>query len=111
MNTFNIGDVWLAIFPYDDDSNKYKIRPVIVLDESTIGILSVKVTSHEAREFDPYDVPLFYWSEAGLRLASTARVSKTIYLDPSVFKTKIGTLVADDLLKVLQTYKDFISGS
>ena len=29
---------------------------------------------------DPYDIPIIYWEEASLRLASTARVSKVTLL-------------------------------
>ena len=51
-------------------------RPVVVLDENLLGVLSVKITKHKVRKEDPYDTPIIYWSEASLRFASTARVSK-----------------------------------
>ena len=38
------------------DSN----RPVIVLDENILGVLSVKITKHKARKEDPYDIPIIY---------------------------------------------------
>ncbi len=108
MSSFKVGDVWWAKFPYEDNPNEYTIRPVVILDKETVGLLSVKVTKHEAREYDPYDTPILYWNEAGLKLASTARVSKTMILDKSRFKDRIGTLHKDDLLNIQQQYVKFI---
>lgn len=70
------GEVWFVEFPLEEDASRIINRPVIVLDENVLGVLSVKITKHKVRKEDPYDIPIIYWSEAGLRLASTARVSK-----------------------------------
>lgn len=104
MSKFKVGDVWWAKFPYEDKPEEYTIRPVVILDNATVGLLSVKVTKHEAREYDPYDTPIMYWNEAGLKLASTARVSKTMILDSSRFKELIGSLHPDDLRNIQEQY-------
>ena len=109
QSAFNVGEVWWAKFPYEDTPDEYTIRPVVVLDETTIGILSVKVTKHSPRDFDPYDIPIFYWSKAGLKLASTARVSKTLILDPNRFKEKIGDLVESDIQNIKKAYMEYIT--
>ena len=67
------GEVWFVEFPLEEDASRIINRPVIVLDENVLGVLSVKITKHKVRKEDPYDIPIIYWSEAGLRLASTAR--------------------------------------
>lgn len=73
---YNKGEVWFVEFPLEEDETRTINRPVIVLDENTLGVLSVKITKHSPRKEDPYDIPILYWQEANLRLASTARVSK-----------------------------------
>ena len=109
MSRFSVGDVWIARFPLEEDSSMSTVRPVIVLDDNnTIGILSVKVTSHKVREYDPYDTPIIYWDKAGLRVASTARVSKTMILDASRFQFKLGVLQPEDLTNVQKQYIELI---
>lgn len=54
------GEVWFANFPFEEDYTIEKPRPVIVLEENdnSVGVLSIKVTKHEAR--DRWDYELFY---------------------------------------------------
>jgi hypothetical protein len=87
---YNREEVWFVEFPLEEDNSQTINRPVIVLDENTLGVLSVKITKHAPRQEDPYDVPILYWQEANLRLSSTARVSKVILLAPDSFIFKIG---------------------
>lgn len=64
----NKGEVWFVEFPLEEDESKSINRPVIVLDENILGVLSVKITKHKARKEDPYDIPIIYWEEvASLR--------------------------------------------
>lgn len=55
------GEVWFVEFPLEEDPSITINRPVIVLDENLLGVLSVKITKHSPRSADPYDVPLIYW--------------------------------------------------
>lgn len=110
MKSFAVGEVWLAKFPFEEDPSKFKMRPVVVLDkDNVVGILSVKVTTHEPRKSDPYDTDIVYWDEAGLRVASTARVSKTMRLDESRFKFQLGNLRLEDLQEIQKQYIKYIS--
>lgn len=101
------GEVWFVEFPLEEDNNLTINRPVIVLDENTLGVLSVKITKHAPRSEDPYDVPIIYWQEANLRLASTARVSKVILLPSDSFIFKIGDLCYEDLKRIEDMYRQF----
>lgn len=103
------GEVWFVEFPLEEDSGRILNRPVIVLDENLLGVLSVKITKHKVRIEDPYDTPIIYWDEAGLRLASTARVSKVTLLTKDSFIFKIGNLHKDDLKRVEDMYRKFLS--
>jgi hypothetical protein len=105
---YHRGEVWFVEFPFEEDNNKTTNRPVIVLDENTLGVLSVKITKHAPRKEDPYDVPIIYWQEANLRLSSTARVSKVVLLSPDNFIFKIGELYSDDLERIESMYQKYL---
>jgi mRNA-degrading endonuclease toxin of MazEF toxin-antitoxin module len=105
---YNKGEVWFVEFPIEEDNSQTINRPVIVLDENILGVLSVKITKHAPRKEDPYDVPILYWQEAHLRLSSTARVSKVTMLSPDSFIFKIGELHQDDLERIEQMYQKYL---
>lgn len=105
---YNKGEVWFVEFPLEEDNSQTINRPVIVLDENTLGVLSVKITKHLPRKEDCYDTPIIYWEEANLKLASTARVSKVILLSQDSFIFKIGDLHQDDLERVEEMYKRYL---
>ncbi len=102
------GEVWFVEFPLEEDKTQIINRPVVVLDENILGVLSVKITKHQPRATDPYDIPILYWEEAGLRLASTARVSKVMLLSKDSFIFQIGNLCEEDIERIEASYKDFI---
>lgn len=104
----NKGEVWFVEFPLEEDETKILNRSVVVLDENILGVLSVKITKHKARVTDPYDIPIIYWEDANLRLASTARVSKVTLLPKDSFIFKIGDLHPDDLDRTEEMYKKFL---
>lgn len=110
MSRFHEGEVWFVGFPLEENPNQILNRPVVVLDEDHLGVLSVKVTKHKVRTEDPYDTPILYWQQAHLRFASTARVSKVMNLQPDAFITKIGDLHPDDLKRIEELYIDFVDG-
>ncbi len=103
------GEVWFVEFPLEEDNSKTLNRPVVVLDDNTLGVLSVKITKHKVRQNDPYDVPIIYWEDANLRLASTARISKVILLPKDSFIFKIGSLHREDLLRIESMYEKYLS--
>lgn len=104
----NKGEVWFVEFPLEEEPERTLNRPVIVLDENLLGVLSVKITKHKARKEDPYDIPIIYWENANLRLASTARVSKVTLLNKESFIFKIGDLHKEDMQRVEDMYKKFL---
>ena len=105
---YNKGEVWFVEFPLEEDNSLTINRPVVVLDENILGVLSVKITKHLPRKEDPYDTPIIYWQEANLRLASTARVSKVFLLSQDSFIFKIGDLHQDDLERVEEMYQKYL---
>lgn len=108
MIMYNKGEVWFVEFPLEEDNSRTINRPVVVLDENTLGVLSVKITKHLPRIEDPYDTPILYWQDANLRLASTARVSKVFLLSQDSFIFKIGDLHQDDLKRIEEMYQRYL---
>ncbi len=108
---YNKGEVWFVEFPLEEDNSQIINRPVIVLDENALGVLSVKITKHSPRTTDPYDIPILHWREANLRLASTARVSKVMLLSQDSFIFKIGQLDKDDLEIIEEMYQKYLKGN
>lgn len=104
MGKFNKGEVWFAEFPFEEDNSKTTYRPVVVLDEDKLSVLSVKVTRHAVRTDDPFDTPIVHWKDAGLNFLSTARVSKIMTLNADDFIFKIGDLHPDDLSAIEEQY-------
>ena len=104
----NEGEVWFASFPLEEDQSKFKPRPVVILGIKGEEILSVKITKHDPRPKDPFDVTIIHWREAGLDRASTARVSKTMPLDKEHFAFKIGEMYPFDLKTIQEVHIAYI---
>ena len=102
-------DVWYAKFPYEENPNITKNRPVIILNVEPIECLSVKVTSKDIREVDEFDVEIKHWKDAGLKLPSVARVSKTMNLSKELFVNKKGVLQDEDKTIIMNKFKEYIN--
>lgn len=100
-------EIWYADFPFEDKAHS-KDRPVIIINVEPLALLSVKVTSHNARDYDEYDTPIVHWQEANLREPSVARISKTIQLDKDKFRRKIGELHPNDISTIAGRYMDYL---
>jgi len=104
-----VWEVWIAKFPYEENRNIIKGRPVIIVNIDPLKILSIKVTTHTPRDDDKYDIPIIEWKEAGLREASTARIGKSMLLSPDKFIYKIGKLQDNDKTAIYIKYIEFTS--
>lgn len=58
MKKYNVGDVWWIYFPYSD-KDAVKRRPAIVIDDETIAILAMYVTSKNKET--PYSIAIEDW--------------------------------------------------
>lgn len=109
MEKYNIGDVWWTYFPYSDKDD-YKRRPAIVINDETIAILTMYVTSQN-KENNPYSILIQDWKEAGLSKESWTRIDKIVRLDEQDMDRKIGELSQRDLTKILQLAKEALSNT
>lgn len=79
---------------YSDDPNKSKIRPVVVIDETTVA-LCPRVTSSDGRR----RYKLKQWSAANLDHQSYVDCSAMVRLNESDFHGYIGDLDAVDIME------------
>lgn len=104
----NRWDVYWAEVPFEENPLQSKLRPVVIALDKAVFVLTLKVTSHEAREYDPYDYVLQYWQQAGLSRESVVRIRKLSQLKPEAIKNRIGRLHRTDILeiqKLMNRYK------
>ena len=102
----NVGEVWEVNFPFEDDETQSKKRPCIIMDVETLKVLTIKVTTHGAR--DKYDIPIFKWKEVNLLEPSYARVSKVAFIAKTDLVKKYGELDIVDFRNVSKAFQDFI---
>lgn len=104
MGKYNLGEVWWTQFPFEDIKES-KRRPAVVIDEETIAILAMMVTSKD-RE-NPYSIKIDEWEKAGLKRESWARIDRIIRMDEWRMEKKIGNLSERDLLKIMQLVAEY----
>jgi mRNA-degrading endonuclease toxin of MazEF toxin-antitoxin module len=101
------GDVLLARLPFPDGEG-FKTRPILVLTETDDhDMLVVPITSHPVR--GDFDIPLRDWGEAGLRLPSTARISKVGTIARATAIRNLGQLTSRDRADVEATVRRFFA--
>jgi mRNA interferase MazF len=87
MMTIRPGDFWVADIPFTDGSASKK-RPVLVLWLDGDDAVVAAVTSAAPRT--PTDVLLGDWRASGLRVPSTARLSRLDCLEQSLLVFRLG---------------------
>lgn len=101
----NRWDVYWADVPFEDDPTQSKVRPVIIAKDSTVYVLTMRVTTHAPRDYDPYDYSLIEWQYANLSAPSVVRIRKLAKLPPEKILSHIGRLHPSDMLGI-QTKMD-----
>jgi hypothetical protein len=102
------GDVLLVPIGFSNASGEKK-RPVLVVrDTGDADLLVVPITSHPPRIFE--DVTLPNWRAAGLRLPSTARMSKLATVAKSSIIRKLGSLTSRDAQLAREILHQFFEG-
>jgi len=87
------GEVWLADIPFTNGVAS-KLRPVLVLWTDADDVVVAAVTSSQPRSTT--DVSLQSWSAAGLRAASTVRLSRPDCLEQSLLRRRLGVVAPGD---------------
>lgn len=93
--TIDPWSLWWAEVEYENHDG-IKRRPVLVISDEEIYILSYKITSHEARnQWGEYEIT--NWQSAGLTMPSTVRLSQPLCLPRASFVKKIGDMHPIDI--------------
>ena len=87
------GEVWLADIPFTNGTAS-KLRPVLVLWTDAADVVVAAITSALPRTST--DVALQNWAAAGLRVASTARMSRLDCLEQTLLRRRLGVLAPSD---------------
>jgi mRNA interferase MazF len=99
--TIQPGEFWVADIPFTNAAASKK-RPVLVLWLDGPDLVAAAVTTANPRS--QFDVALVGWKLAGLRRASTVRLSRLDCLEVSLFIGRIGLISATDAENVRQTW-------
>lgn len=95
------GEFWVADIPFTDGTAS-KRRPVVVLWLDSMDVVAAAVTSAAPRSAT--DVALADWKASGLRVPSTARLSRLDCLEQSLLVARIGTISSRDAQAVKQVW-------
>jgi mRNA interferase MazF len=99
--TIQPGEFWIADIPFTNAAASKK-RPVLVLWLDGTDLVAAAVTSASPRS--PMDVALADWKAAGLRRASTDRLSRLDCLEQSLLIARVGAISTADGENVKQTW-------
>ncbi|HEY5044028.1 MAG TPA: type II toxin-antitoxin system PemK/MazF family toxin [Verrucomicrobiae bacterium] len=99
------GEIWLAEIPFTNGTAS-KIRPVLILWVDVGDVVVAAITSAAPRSST--DISLADWKAAGLRVASTVRLSRLDCLEQILLRQKLGTLSLNDAQKIKQTWTNQI---
>ncbi len=87
------GEFWLADIPFTSGAAS-KLRPVLVLWTDAADVVVAAVTSAQPRSAT--DLALQNWAAAGLRAASTVRLSRLDCLEQFLMRRRLGFLAPVD---------------
>jgi mRNA-degrading endonuclease toxin of MazEF toxin-antitoxin module len=102
------GEIWYANFPLEEDEAQTIRRPSIIVAAVDNQVVAIKITKHDPRKNDPFDVKIEHWIEAGLSVPSTARISKTKYIDKSQILNRKGELHPLDNERIAHRLKEYL---
>jgi PemK-like, MazF-like toxin of type II toxin-antitoxin system len=103
--TLRPGEFWVARIAFTDGSGS-KIRPVLVLWIDGQDVVVAAVTTATPRS--KTDVPLADWQLAGLRAASTVRLSRLDCFDQSLLVGRVGKISNHDAQVIKQAWSSEI---
>ncbi len=87
------GEVWLADIPFTSGVAS-KLRPILLLWMDAADVVVAAITSAQPRSTT--DVALQNWFAAGLRTASTVRLSRLDCLEQTHLRRRLGVIARSD---------------
>jgi len=99
------GEIWLAEILFTSGASS-KIRPILILWVDAGDAVVAAITSAGPRS--QTDVSLADWKPAGLRVASTVRLSRLDCLEQILLRQKLGILSSNDSQSVKRIWANQI---
>ena len=99
------GEIWIADIPFTSGTAS-KLRPVLVLWTDAADVVVAAVTSASSRSRT--DVALQNWLAAGLRVASTVRLSRLDCLEQNLLRRRLGMVDQSDAVQLKQVWTNEI---
>jgi mRNA interferase MazF len=99
------GEIWLAEISFTNGAAS-KIRPVLILWVDAGDAVVAAITSASPRS--PTDISIADWKTAGLRVASTVRLSRLDCLEQILLRQKLGVLSLGDAQNVKRVWANQI---
>jgi mRNA interferase MazF len=99
------GEIWLAEIPFTNGAAS-KIRPILILWVDAGDAVVAAITSAVPRS--QTDISLADWKAAGLRVASTVRLSRLDCLEQILLRQKLGVLSLGDAQNVKRVWANQI---
>lgn len=108
IGVFNKGAVIYIDYTFDDNSEKHKRRPAIVIDfdKDNTRVIVLKVTSHSARTM--YDYTLLDYAIANLKEGSVVRCNYIMTIPNNFTCEKYGDLSRRDEIGVEILYNQAV---
>ena len=95
-------EIWWAYVEFEDNPGIGKIRPVLVYQtDGKSLVLSLKMTTHEARPGYAGEYEIIDYAGAGLKKRTVIKCSKAMWLSRSSFRNRIGLLQPMDIMNVM----------
>jgi hypothetical protein len=94
-------ELWYGDFPYEENTNNSKDRPVLlvrVFDEQHVR--AMKITRFPERGEHENFMEIEKWREAGLRERSAIEIRKVFNLPVSKLRHRIGELQESDVIRL-----------
>lgn len=101
MVRYASGTVLLIAFPFTDSTNVKRRPALVLLDAGDDDILVARITSQLSQT--EFDVELQDWQQAGLKLASVARLHKLATLEKRLVERTLGKLTDHDFQQMKVT--------
>ena len=106
MTGIKVWDIYDIKLQFEETDNKYKIRPVLMLDEINKIYCTLKITGNTEREgLGEYKIKL--WKEAGLDKKSNIRLEKFFTISENQIFTKRGVLQLQDRKDLIDQLRSF----
>lgn len=103
-----IRDIFIVKIYYEDDCNKWKHRPIVIVNKIQNNDLYVisEITSQSPKKppsfYDQFKEPIVKWKKSGLNKMSFVKTNKIYKVSGDKLYKKIGVMDTDDYIRIVK---------